>query len=403
MVVKQAQKQHLPFPTGPHATGCMDLMTEYSPEGCFARIFYPTNLPTENLEKYSDKWVPWMPHPMYLKAYANNLRVPFFILKYGEKLLNQGAYYIPTISDAPLSDKEESYPLIIFSHGFSATRFICSEYCNTLASYGFIVAAIEHRDNSSAITFYYESPENAEADLRTWVQYHDLRIAIKNTDVDHYTFRNDQMKLRHRECIKLLDTILNINKGVPIENVLKSSFDLKQLKNKINIDKIISSGFSFGGATAMYNAANDSRFRALVVVDGWMFSIKSEQLNINVPIIFINTHTFHTPANINVLLKYFYSKGIRKLYTLKNTTHESVTDTAILYGYWLNPLMLKKMNAKKALNIQSSLTVRFLQENIGYPNSCENSQIFVEKHADEIVEDIIRYATKVRRTTALFF
>lgn len=56
-----------------------------------------------------------------------------------------GPYYIPTISDAPLSDKQQSYPLIIFSHGYAATRFVCSAFCNTLASHGFIVAAIEHR------------------------------------------------------------------------------------------------------------------------------------------------------------------------------------------------------------------------------------------------------------------
>lgn len=32
-------------------------------------------------------------------------------------------------------------------------------------------------------------------------------------------------------------------------------------QNKINTDKIISVGFSFGGATAMYNAANDGRYQ----------------------------------------------------------------------------------------------------------------------------------------------
>lgn len=35
---------------GPNATGCMELMTEYSPEGCFSRIFYPTNIPTNQLK-----------------------------------------------------------------------------------------------------------------------------------------------------------------------------------------------------------------------------------------------------------------------------------------------------------------------------------------------------------------
>lgn len=35
---------------GPHATGCMELMTEYSSEGCFSRIFYPINIPPNELE-----------------------------------------------------------------------------------------------------------------------------------------------------------------------------------------------------------------------------------------------------------------------------------------------------------------------------------------------------------------
>lgn len=35
---------------GPHATGCMELMTEYSEEGCFARVFYPTNIPSDQLD-----------------------------------------------------------------------------------------------------------------------------------------------------------------------------------------------------------------------------------------------------------------------------------------------------------------------------------------------------------------
>lgn len=38
------------------------------------------------------------------------------------------------------------------------------------------------------------------------------------------------MKLRHKECAKLLNTLLEINQGVAVKNVLKSSFDLGQLK-----------------------------------------------------------------------------------------------------------------------------------------------------------------------------
>jgi hypothetical protein len=28
----------------------MELMTEYSEEGCFARVFYPTNIPSDQLD-----------------------------------------------------------------------------------------------------------------------------------------------------------------------------------------------------------------------------------------------------------------------------------------------------------------------------------------------------------------
>ncbi|XP_025406766.1 platelet-activating factor acetylhydrolase-like [Sipha flava] len=388
------KRLHLPFPMGPYATGCMELMTEYSSEGSFARIFYPTNIPSDQLNKYSDKWVPWMPHEMYLKAFASALRIPYCIFKYGPTLIRMKPYYIPSISDAPVSDGEQSFPLVIFSHGYAATRFVSSNFCYSLASYGFIVAAIEHRDKSSPVTFFYDSPENAESDCRTWI--HHLHLHKINNNTDHYTFRNNQMKVRHRECTKLLNTLLEINKGTQIKNVLKSSsFDLRQFKNKINVDKIISIGFSFGGATALYNASKDSRYQAAVILDGWMFPLKSEPfLDIQQPLLFINSHTFHNPANLNSISKYVHSKGVRQLYTLKNTTHESPTDTPYIYGYWLDLVMLKKMDAEIALNLQCSLVVKFLRDMIGYPSDCDNAQTFFKEHNDDLVEDVISY-TKV--------
>lgn len=147
-----------------------------------------------------------------------------------------------------------------------------------------------------------------------------------------------------------------------------------------------------------------------------MFPIKSEPfLNIQQPMMFINSHTFHTPPNINVLKRYFSTNGIRKLYTLKNTTHESHMDTAYIHGYWLNLLMLKKMDAKTALTLQSSLAITFLRDTIGnynffqdlytyynslhiiftgYPSNCDNAQIYVKEHNDGLVEDTISYTKK---------
>lgn len=102
-----------------------------------------------------------------------------------------------------------------------------------------------------------------------------------------------------------------------------------------------------------------------------MFPLKSEAfLNIQQPVLFINTHTFHIRPNLNLIRKYLCSKGIRQIYTLKNTTHESPTDTPFIYGYWLDWLMLNKMEAETALNLHSSLTIKFLRDTIGIYNIC---------------------------------
>lgn len=97
-----------------------------------------------------------------------------------------------------------------------------------------------------------------------------------------------------------------------------------------------------------------------------MFPIKSEpSLNIDHPILFINSHTFNIPPNLKVLRKYIDSEGDRQVFTFKKTTHESFTDTAFVHGHWLDLFMLKKMNPETALKLQSSMVVKFLGEKIG--------------------------------------
>jgi len=108
------------------------------------------------------------------------------------------------------------------------------------------------------------------------------------------------------------------------------------------------------------------KYSAVIIIDGWMFPLKSESiLNIPQPMLFINSQTFHIPANLRLLRQYFCTKGIRKIYTLKNTTHESPTDTPFMHGYWLDFQILKKLDAKTALNLQSSLVLQFLRDTIG--------------------------------------
>jgi platelet-activating factor acetylhydrolase len=84
-------------------------------------------------------------------------------------VVESGSNSTRTLVDEP----DQSFPLIVFSHGLGGGRttyryaavplygctgtdeltpYVCSQYCGELASQGYIVAAIEHRDGSGPIT-----------------------------------------------------------------------------------------------------------------------------------------------------------------------------------------------------------------------------------------------------------
>lgn len=364
---------HLPPGTGPYVPGCMDVMLDYTINGLFMRLYYPTKA-KQNETKYN-KWPYWLPSEDYLLGTAKAILVwPFFLRMIGWVYSVKSARIPALYGEKVNTDKK--LKCIILSHGYASTRFFYSSICCELASQGYLVATPEHRDYTCGYTYYYESKENVKSDIRKALTIKHIKFGE-----GHLEQRNRQVRFRAEECSKLLDFLIDLDNGKISPNILDDirtddeiNFKLEDLVGNLDTENITMAGHSFGGATALMALSQRKEFKLGILLDPWMFPLKSEEeqmSKISQPILTINTQTFHNSPNVKMMEKYLL-KPENEMYTILHTTHENQCDSVCVMGYWLNWFM-KKLNPVLALRINNALMVRFLAKQTAATEDIKNS------------------------------
>ncbi|KAF2883062.1 hypothetical protein ILUMI_23108 [Ignelater luminosus] len=375
---------HLPEAKGPYLPGCMDIMLEYSITGTFTRLYYPTKMKTE--QPSHSRWIPWFADDNYLDGIAKAIRVYPGAVRFVSWLYSAHNMQIPSIYGEKVNT-DKKLKCIVFSHGFAGNRFLYSVICNELASRGYLVAVIEHRDQTACFTYYYKSKEDAALDIRTPVYVRKIQIGQ-----GHYELRNEQVNQRANECSKLLDFLINLNNGIIPHNVLDDvktgkeiNFKLEDLVGHLDLDNLMIAGHSFGAASALLTLSKRKELKLGILLDPWMFPIKSENgilENTTQPLLFVNTQTFHIGSNVTAMEK-FLTNEHRQMYTILHTTHENQTDSVLVLGYWLNWFM-KKLNPYVALQINNGLILRFLKQHTGHDENIDDCEAFLHEQDNNI-------------------
>lgn len=252
------------------------------------------------------------------------------------------------------------FPVIVFSHGMASSRTSYTQYCGELASRGFIVAAIEHRDGSGP------GSEVWNGTSRRRVMHFGPDELEPVPDIE--AFKAMQLAFREAEVEETVRVLrmLNAGKGFEIfkSNPRQEGQDLGEWRERLNMNSMVIAGHSYGATLAMQalkQGPTDARpFIGAVILDPGK---QSGPLNddIHVPILIVNSeswskkHTiFHGRPHFDTIKDIVekVNNEIRKFawfVTSKGTTHPSCTDAPLIEPFLLSWTTGSTINAHEGV------------------------------------------------------
>ncbi|UTT93830.1 hypothetical protein NDA17_002483 [Ustilago hordei] len=287
-------------------------------------IYYPSQLAKEHNHGQALDWLeaPKLRSIGGLLKYAGipkYLAVPIILPAYS--VVSQK---LPVVVDAPLASEglEGGFPVAVFSHGMGGTRTTYSAYCTSLAGSGIVVAAVEHRDGSSASTTIHhpldKDNHTGGGGLLRWFTGRsngvENKIYVRPTEVDGkpepLDFRRAQVEFRRKEVLAALNILTDVSagKGSTLVNSCTRTTrnDAKTRDHRSTIlagfsDKLKMSdpwliGHSFGGSTAIQTLRqSDCPFGQALVLDPWVEPVLITGVNVvpvSKPLYTINSEDF---------------------------------------------------------------------------------------------------------------
>ncbi|KAF1933661.1 PAF-acetylhydrolase family member [Didymella exigua CBS 183.55] len=416
----------LPPYTGPHEVGILDVETqvekrvireatlEDTGKNAFelstlaVTLYYPSSLP--NSPPSQQPWArPWLPQPVSLigQGYSRLAGVSFLSPVFTFALWALGSStVIPGIVDAPVlsgsekvlveegsgaggfgkileaAEQEQEHtelrrdekigtlPCVVFTHGMAGMSQSYSHYLGSIASHGFLVAAVEHRDGSGPGTIVHY-PNKTER--RVWhMKLKDLVSDPPMTDLD---LKEAQLAFREAEIAETIKLFAQLNDGdVPVINLKPGSprEALSGFKDRLDISAVTVAGHSYG-ATGVLQALKSAGPKDLSLNGGIALDPGkgSGPLNkdINVPLLVMQSGewtdkqtTFYEQGwHFDVVKKIVENVKAGWMMTLTGTAHPSCTDAPLIVPWIMKLVTGTSLESRVALHEYIDASVHFLK------------------------------------------
>ena len=237
--------------------------------------------------------------------------------------------------DAPIATAEDSYPVIIFNHGYGSYTMQSTVLCSDLASSGYIVASVGHPYESSGVKYLDGSvikmPETIQQNVKSSSFAEECKYIIKAIKASTKEYYSDRQAMETSEQFLKNRQELNNNVKIWVDD---SIFVVEQLsalnegktesifKNKLNLNLGIGiTGHSYGGATAAQACLSNRRFVAGINIDGATCGDFSYQ-DLKKPFMLLGSHLIKNISRTT----YIYNTEDTYIVTLDDTQHLGYSD-----------------------------------------------------------------------------
>jgi dienelactone hydrolase len=304
----------IPNPSGDYQIGTyvetvedMSREEEYTSGFSYRKFTYQMWYPVDDIGE--GKVMPWLSGGKDIaRGLTKSIGLPSFILDHIQHT-ESNSYQIQTISD-----DQDSYPVVLISHGWGGFMNLHTDLAEELASRGYIVISIDHTYGSVA----------TKLDSQTVYQYKDA-LPPRDETPNFLTYANQLVYTYAGDVSFMLDYIEIINND-----------DDSFLYNKLDLESIGLIGHSTGGGADVGVALDDNRIDALIGLDAWVEPILMADIEngLTMPSLFLRSETWEEGENNTNLLALIESSSDATLYQIDGTTHADYS-----MAYMFSPLM----------------------------------------------------------------
>ncbi|KAH8919333.1 hypothetical protein BT69DRAFT_1224294 [Atractiella rhizophila] len=276
------------------------------------------------------------------------------------------AYKSPTLLPPPTN--QGKWPVLLFSHGVGCSRLMYSAYCGEMASRGYVVVALEHRDGTGPSSTI--RTKDGKTEQLDWLDWKDLEWPdLKEQPKDDTTLRHEQLRVRLAEFEQVLRVFESINRGELIESLLTLGPDWswKEWEGRLDVEKgrVHVSGHSFGGAAALAAAADDRfAFRRVVTMDAATQRLLPwGDRRIPNPLLNITSGEFVKGAEESALVQISRTapSGHVYIFSIVGATHPAFSDVHLILPDLVNRLIGLKIDPDKVIELSVKSTHDFLE------------------------------------------